>query len=170
MKTIRTSVRLGDRTREVALERRGESMMARVDDREYQLSVQEPHPGIYSLVTDHGAGHSAEAVVHETDGLFRVRVGGRFFEASVGSAGPGGGAGYGTSSKGSGILKALMPGRVVRVLVEPGDTVKRGQGILVIEAMKMENEIGSPREGVVKEIQVKAEDRVETGARLAVVE
>jgi pyruvate carboxylase subunit B len=63
-----------------------------------------------------------------------------------------------------------MPGKVVRVLVEPGERVHCGQGILVIEAMKMENEIGSPKEGVVKELLASPEDRVEAGASLAVIE
>jgi biotin carboxyl carrier protein len=168
MKTIRTSVRFGEHTREVFLERRGDRMTARVDDREYRLSIQEPQRGIYSLVTDEGAGHSTEAVVHEAGGLFRVRVRGRFFEASVDAPGKSGTRGL--SDHGPGIVKALMPGRVVRVLMKPGEKVQRGQGILVIEAMKMQNEIGSPREGVVKEIHVEVDDRVETGTLLALVE
>ncbi len=63
-----------------------------------------------------------------------------------------------------------MPGRVVRLLVAPGASVRRGQGVVVIEAMKMENEIGSPREGKVKEIRVAPGERVEGGATLAVIE
>jgi pyruvate carboxylase subunit B len=63
-----------------------------------------------------------------------------------------------------------MPGRIVRVLVETGAKVKRGQGIIVVEAMKMENELGSPGDGVVKEILAAAGDRVEAGATLAIIE
>ena len=55
-------------------------------------------------------------------------------------------------------------------LVEPGDKVEKGEGILVIEAMKMENEIGSPKEGTVGKVEVAEGDRVEAGARLAVIE
>ena len=66
----------------------------------------------------------------------------------------------------SGIIKALMPGRIARVLVEKGAEVQRGTGLLVLEAMKMENEIPAPADGVVDEIFVKAGDTVEGGADL----
>jgi biotin carboxyl carrier protein len=67
---------------------------------------------------------------------------------------------------GAGIVKALMPGRIVRVLVEAGAAVRKGTGLLVLEAMKMENEIQSPGDGVVDQIFVKAGDTVESGADL----
>ncbi len=66
----------------------------------------------------------------------------------------------------SGIIKALMPGRISRVLVEKGDEVRRGEGLLVLEAMKMENEIPAPADGIVDEIFVKPGDTVEGGADL----
>jgi Biotin carboxyl carrier protein len=66
----------------------------------------------------------------------------------------------------SGIIKAPMPGRIARVLVEKGASVQRGAGLLVLEAMKMENEIPAPADGVVDEIFVKAGDTVEGGADL----
>jgi biotin carboxyl carrier protein len=67
-------------------------------------------------------------------------------------------------------VRAAMPGKVVAVLVEVGATVTQGQGLLVIEAMKMENEVGSPRAGTVQEIRVKPGQAVEAGELLAVVE
>jgi biotin carboxyl carrier protein len=66
----------------------------------------------------------------------------------------------------SGIIKALMPGRISRVLVEKGAEVRRGTGLLVLEAMKMENEIPAPADGIIDEIFVKAGDTVEGGADL----
>jgi biotin carboxyl carrier protein len=66
----------------------------------------------------------------------------------------------------SGIIRALMPGRIARVLVEKGAAVQRGTGLLVLEAMKMENEIPAPASGIVDEIFVKAGDTVEGGADL----
>ena len=67
-------------------------------------------------------------------------------------------------------LRAAMPGKVVRVLVKEGDDVTMGQGILVVEAMKMQNEMKSPREGVVVSIKVKAGDTVNAGDVMAVIE
>jgi pyruvate carboxylase subunit B len=59
-----------------------------------------------------------------------------------------------------------MPGRVVRLLVNNGDTVRRGQSLLILEAMKMENDIQSPVDGLVDEIFIKAGDTVDAGGQL----
>jgi biotin carboxyl carrier protein len=70
----------------------------------------------------------------------------------------------------SGTLRALMPGRVVRVLVEKNAPVKKGQGLLILEAMKMENEIIAPKDGVVTELFVEPGQTVEGGADLICLE
>ena len=67
-------------------------------------------------------------------------------------------------------IRAQMPGKVVRVQIEAGASVEKGAGIVVVEAMKMQNEMKSPREGVVVSINVKAGDTVNAGDVLAVVE
>jgi biotin carboxyl carrier protein len=67
-------------------------------------------------------------------------------------------------------IAAPMPGRVVRVLVEAGDEVAARQGVVVVEAMKMENELRAPRAGRVKEVSVAAGTSVEAGRILAVIE
>jgi biotin carboxyl carrier protein len=67
---------------------------------------------------------------------------------------------------GGGTIKALMPGRIVRVLVTPGDPVRKGAGLLILEAMKMENEIQAPVDGIVDDIFVEAGRTVEAGADL----
>ncbi|HVA87417.1 MAG TPA: biotin/lipoyl-containing protein, partial [Candidatus Saccharimonadales bacterium] len=67
-------------------------------------------------------------------------------------------------------LVAPMPGKVVRVLVAPGDTVKARQPLVVVEAMKMENELRSPKDGVVRDVKVGEGMSVEAGSLLAVVE
>lgn len=71
---------------------------------------------------------------------------------------------------GSTEIAAQMPGKVVRVLVEEGSAVEKGTGILVVEAMKMQNEMKSPRAGVVVSIKVKPGDTVNAGQVLATVE
>jgi biotin carboxyl carrier protein len=67
-------------------------------------------------------------------------------------------------------LLAPMPGRVVRVLAETGQEVEAGQGLVVMEAMKMENELRSPRAGRVVEVHARELQTVETGSLLVVVE
>jgi biotin carboxyl carrier protein len=107
----------------------------------------EPRPGGYRVFVE-----SHEFAV---DLLETARV-----DAAVARRGPAGPA----------RLVAPMPGRIVRVLAEPGQEVDAGQGLLVMEAMKMENELRAPRAGRVAEVHVAEWQTVETGALLVVVE
>jgi len=65
--------------------------------------------------------------------------------------------------RGAGALRAPMPGLVVRVLVEPGQAVSRGGGIVVLEAMKMENELKAAADGTVKAVRIGTGEPVEKG-------
>ncbi len=75
-------------------------------------------------------------------------------------------AGGGAGAQGAKVAFAMMPGRVVTLLVEEGATVEAGQGVLVLEAMKMENEIEAEADGVVKKLFVEPGQAVEGGDRL----
>lgn len=68
---------------------------------------------------------------------------------------------------GSGMIRAMMPGRIVRVTVAKGDAVRKGASLLVLEAMKMENDIQAPADGIIDELFVEAGQTVESGADLA---
>src|SRR5919108_17285 len=81
-----------------------------------------------------------------------------------------GGAQSGLQLQGRQKVAVPMPGKVIAVLVSEGDTVEKGQGLVIVEAMKMENEVRSPIAGVVKEIKVKAGETVEGGTVLVIVE
>jgi biotin carboxyl carrier protein len=67
-------------------------------------------------------------------------------------------------------VRSPMPGKIVKVLVAPGDAVVAGQGVAIVEAMKMENELRSPGAGVVTDVRVRAGDTVEGNAELVVIE
>lgn len=67
------------------------------------------------------------------------------------------------------LVRAPMPGLVVKVETSPGQEVQRGDGLIIVEAMKMENEIRAPAAGVVKEVRVKERDAIEKGALLVVI-
>jgi glutaconyl-CoA/methylmalonyl-CoA decarboxylase subunit gamma len=67
-------------------------------------------------------------------------------------------------------VQSPMPGKVVKVLVAVGDEVKSGQGVVVVEAMKMENELKSPKDGKVKAVAVKEGQAVEAGQNLVTLE
>jgi biotin carboxyl carrier protein len=75
-----------------------------------------------------------------------------------------------TPAGGTGAVLSQMTGRVIRVDVKPGDVVKEGDILLVVEAMKMENEITAPITGIVKSVDVAAGARVAEGDRLLVIE
>ena len=76
----------------------------------------------------------------------------------------------GSGAQGEQRIAAPMPGRVVRVMVAPGDTVQVRQPVIVVEAMKMENELRSPKSGRVKDVAVAAGASVEAGRVLMVIE
>ena len=74
------------------------------------------------------------------------------------------------TAEGKQLITAPMPGKVVKVLVKVGEEVKEGQGLVVVEAMKMENELKSPKAGKVTELHCKEGQAVENGAKLVAVE
>ncbi len=67
-------------------------------------------------------------------------------------------------------IRTAMPGKVVRILVEKGASIEKGDGVLVVEAMKMQNELKSPKSGIVKDIRVEEGSTVAAGDVLAVIE
>jgi biotin carboxyl carrier protein len=72
--------------------------------------------------------------------------------------------------RGGAAVKSPMPGKVVRLLVKSGDEIKTGQGVAVVEAMKMENELRAPRGGTVQEVRVREGQAVEAGETLVSIE
>jgi pyruvate carboxylase subunit B len=105
------------------------------------------------------------------DGSFDVHVGANAFDIRVVDerrklpTGPGM-VSAGTRQE----LRAQMPGKVVKVLVASGDSVERDQGLVIVEAMKMENELKSDIDGIVGEVRAREGETVESGALLLVVE
>jgi acetyl/propionyl-CoA carboxylase alpha subunit len=94
-----------------------------------------------------------------------VELDGATFRLEVARAGRGRGAGPGAAA-----VSAPMPGQVLRALVAVGDRVRRGQPLLVVEAMKMQIEISAPHDGVVARLPFAPGDRVDAGSELAEVE
>jgi len=76
----------------------------------------------------------------------------------------------GFQAEGKQVIAAPMPGKIVKVFVKVGDEVAEGQGLVVVEAMKMENELKAPKAGKVTEVHAKEGTAVENGAKLVVVE
>ena len=116
---------------------------------------------VYSLIID---GKSYESYVYETEEGLQVLMRGQLYNLTVEderekrlkSA-----AGGEASESGEYNLKAPMPGLVVSIPVAEGDVVEKGQVILILESMKMQNELKSPKEGTISRIRVKPAETVE---------
>ncbi len=109
-------------------------------------------------------GKIHDVIIDATSLSYSVYVNGRFFKVEKKSVSQILGK-EGVKHKKRDITTS-MPGRIVRILVREGDEVKAGQAVLVLEAMKMQNEIKSPQSGTITKIGPKAGDPVETGSLL----
>ena len=99
-----------------------------------------------------------------------VNLGGRTIAVTVNGRRSGRGAGPARQTQGEARVVAPMPGRVLRVLVSPGDHVAVRQPLVVVEAMKMENELRAPRAGRVRDVSATAGASVEAGRVLLVID
>jgi biotin carboxyl carrier protein len=162
--------RLADQTFTVEIEEIGKNVYkVAVDGNEFIVDGKKTGHTNYSLIVDN---RSFEIEVDHTGDEYRVLVDGRNYRVALIDERRArlGGAQGGLELQGRQKVSVPMPGKVIAVLVSEGDTVEKGQGLVIVEAMKMENEVRSPIAGVVREIKVKAGDAVEGGAVLLVVE
>ncbi|RME82957.1 MAG: biotin/lipoyl-binding protein [Caldilineae bacterium] len=153
-----------DQTYEIEIEDTG---TVRLGDRCFQTDLLQVGPlGLYSLLIDHA---SYELIVEEIQFGYRVTLEGRSYEVKVADERQlrlAGGETVQLAPGGELAIRAPIPGLVVRVLVEEGQEVEMNQPVVILEAMKMENELRTPRAGVVSQIKVAAGESVEQGAEL----
>jgi biotin carboxyl carrier protein len=151
--------------------REGARVFAQVGGRAYELDARETEAGAYLLTL---GGRVYECRVEAGDargGASKVEVGGRAYEVALfdprrlRAAGAGG-----AQNQARAVVAASIPGKVVRVLVEEGAAVEAGEGLVVVEAMKMQNELKSPKAGTVVELRARAGATVNAGDVLVVVE
>lgn len=125
--------------------------------------VVEVEPGVYSVLA---GPNSFEARITNDE----ICVAGHTFSVEVEDPRQWKRSSHSTGAHGRVSIAAAMPGKVIRVLVAAGDEVAEGQGIVVVEAMKMQNELKAPRKGRVISVDVKADDSVKPGAVLVTIE
>jgi biotin carboxyl carrier protein len=162
--------KLGDQSYTVEIEETGKSVYrVSVDGNEFIVDGKKTGRTNYSLIVDN---RSFEIEVDNTDDIYRVLVDGRTYHINLVDERRTrvGGTQSALQLQGRQRVSVPMPGKVIAVLVAEGDSVEKGQGLAIVEAMKMENEVHSPIAGVVKEIRVKPGDTVEGGAVLVIVE
>ncbi len=162
--------KLGEQSYTVDIEETGKSVYRiSVDGNEFLVDGKKTGRTNYSLIVDN---RSFEIEVDNTDDEYRVLVDGRNYRihmvderrVRIGSAQSA------LELQGRQNVSVPMPGKIVAILVGEGDAVEKGQGLVIVEAMKMENEVRSPIAGAVKEIKVKPGDTVGAGDVVAVIE
>ena len=139
----------------------------RVDGRERQVDFFQIAPGVYSILMD---GVSHEVAVREEKRGTVAEIRGHLIPVCLEDSLKGAAKGAGPLHEGEAVITSPMPGRVVGIKAQVGQTVKAGEGVILVEAMKMENELHSPKEGKIKTISVKVGEAVEAGQELAVIE
>jgi biotin carboxyl carrier protein len=158
---------------EIALELRrdGTRIEAEVGGRRYELEARETEAGSYLFVLDGRVYECRVEAGASRDAKTHVEVSGREFAVTLYDPRRLRAAAVGTAqSLGRAVVAASMPGKVVRVLVEEGATVEAGAGLVVVEAMKMQNELKSPKAGTIVEQRAREGATVNAGDVLVVVE
>jgi len=156
------------RKRVVELARDGSGYRVTLDGQSVNADAVQVAPNTISVLLD-GQGFEVH-VTPSLDGTIKLQTGPHEFTAELQDPRAWQGRKHGaTETEGRQQIVAPMPGKVIRLLVAAGDQVEAGQGLLVVEAMKMQNEIRSTKTGRVERVQVKEGQNVNAGELLCVV-
>jgi len=147
-------VSVGGQSREIDLDQSG-------------AQIAPVEPGVYSVLLD---GHSYEARTEEANGAVIVFIGGHRFEVEIHDPRRWARQSRRLGAAGRLDVSAPMPGKIVRLLASEGDSVEAGQGLLVMEAMKMQNELKAPKAGRVVSLTARVGATVAAGDVLAAIE
>ncbi len=167
---MKLQAEINDQKHEVEIKREDRRVFAEVDGRQYELEASEPEPGIF-LFKHEGRVYEASVTQAKKGAPTHVRVGADEFEIRIIDPKRLRGSGKDTEhADGLAEITTAMPGKVVRLLVAAGDEVEKGAGIMVVEAMKMQNELKAPKAGTVKDVRVAEGDTVAASDILATIE
>jgi biotin carboxyl carrier protein len=157
----------GDGTRRLELQRNGDTYRVLNEGEEIvTVDARGVSPDRWSILV---GSRSYEAKVTRDKTIYQVEIDGLSFSFDLTDPARAMARRGGPAAHGPGRIAAPMPGRVVRLLAALGQEVQRGDGVVVVEAMKMENELTAPRDGVITEIGVEEGQTVEGGMTLAIV-
>ena len=153
---------------DVEVKRTDDAVHAVVDGREYALDVSQPEPGLYVLRD--GSKKSVAFVSNLADGTSQVSLNNHTIDVKLTDPKRLRGSSVDADQAGGAAeIKTAMPGKVVRILKAVGDEVLKGEGVIVVEAMKMQNELHARRAGTVKAVYVSVGQRVDQGTPLLVL-
>jgi len=160
-------VTIDGKTRRLELDRTENGWSCRLDGRDVVVDAVLARPDVLSLRIGNRAFEvKCERVGSET----HLWVGSQRFSAEVNDPRSLRGRMRTSDEQGPKKLTAPMSGKVVRILVEPGSEIEAGAGVIVVEAMKMQNEVKSPKKGTIQKILVNVGAAVNAGDVLAIVE
>lgn len=165
-------IEIDGRARAVRVERAGAGRYRVIVDGRTHLvdAARAGEFGLSLLLDEEGASRDIQVAPAGRAGERLAVIDGRTIAVTVnGRRSKRPGADAGGSAAGEAAILAPMPGRVVRLLVSPGDEVAARQPVIVVEAMKMENELRSPRAGTVKDVAVQTGASVEAGRVLVTI-
>ena len=166
---MKLKAQIGDREEDLVIRREGERVSAQVGDRVYDLQLRELHSETYLFFLNTEV-HECRVTPRARE-TFDVSLRGHSYAVTI--IDPKrlrSGENSDRYHHGVAQIIAAMPGKVVRVQTEAGASVEKGGGVVVVEAMKMQNEMKSPRAGVVVSLNVKPGDTENAGDVLAVIE
>jgi biotin carboxyl carrier protein len=160
--------RIDSETLPVEIDKNGKTYRLMIGTKEYLIDATRPTPHCFSVIVNNRVYEIGATLEQDR---WVIQIGHERFVIDLED---GQRRAYRKSAKaeetGRRVIKAQMPGKVVRVLVAPGDEVQQNQGLLVIEAMKMQNEIKAPKPGRVTEVGVALGTTVNAGDLLLVIE
>jgi len=163
---MKYEILIANKSRIVELQRDGARWQISLDGATTDADAIEIAPGIFSILLN-GVSHEVR-VAPNPDSSLTIQDGPNEFKAEVSDPRSWRGRKQDAAEvEGRQKIVAPMPGKVIRLLVKPGDKVEAGQGILVVEAMKMQNEVKSPKSGTVEKLLAKESQPVNAGDILA---
>jgi biotin carboxyl carrier protein len=166
---VRFEIEVGGRMRQVTITRTGATFAVSVDGHVHQVDAARIDGQSLSLILDSAASRDAVVTSDPATGGLTVSIDGTPIPVALDGRRRGR-RDDGHASAGPQSIVAPMPGKVVRVLATAGQAVSPRQPVVVVEAMKMENELRAVRQGTVAEVHVREGQSVEAGALLVVIQ
>ena len=163
---MKLSVKVRDRVHEVFVTRQDGHYVVEIDGHRHEVDSHKLENNFYSFITDE---RSYEVSVERDGDTYKVRRGAAQLDVTISDPSRQARDARAVAA-GPEKIVSQMPGKVVRVLVAEGDEVEAGAGLIVVEAMKMENEIVTEKGGKVTKVAVAPGEAVESGALLLVIE
>jgi biotin carboxyl carrier protein len=167
---VQYELEIGGRRVHVVVTRSGDGFAVSVDGRTRQVDAARIDAHTLSLVVDKVWSNEVSMATDPVAGQLAVHVGATPVTVTLNGRRRWGREEDGTTGSGPQRLVAPMPGKVVRIVVKAGDVVSARQPVVVVEAMKMENELRASRAGTVAEVHVREGMSVDAGALLLVIQ